>query len=261
MSEAVMLKTTEDRQSGIQVIARAAAIMRVLSGHPNGLSLGAIAQQVDLPRSTVQRIVAALEVEGLAESVGPGGGFRLGPELGRLIYQSQIDIITVVRPLLEELSTRLSESVVLAGAEHDQVLIIDRVVAERELRVVFQVGTIRVPMHTSATGKALLSQMTDEQVNSLLPDPLPCGIGKVRKRADLLAELQEIRATGIASDLEGYMAGIAGYAVPVDTYLGHFAVAVVMPSSRAPACIDQIRDALLACRQNIEAVIGHRVRV
>ena len=45
----------------VQVIARAAAVLRTLEGQPGGLSLGQIAQDVGLPRSTVQRIVAALQ--------------------------------------------------------------------------------------------------------------------------------------------------------------------------------------------------------
>ena len=47
-------------KKGIQVIARAAAVLRALENEPAGLSLGKIAQRVDLSRSTVQRIVDAL---------------------------------------------------------------------------------------------------------------------------------------------------------------------------------------------------------
>ena len=52
----------EDK-SQVQVIARAATILRALEEQPAGLSLGQIAQRVDLARSTVQRIVAALAAE------------------------------------------------------------------------------------------------------------------------------------------------------------------------------------------------------
>ena len=45
----------------VQVIARAASIMRALEDTTTGLSLGEIAIKVGLARSTVQRIVAALE--------------------------------------------------------------------------------------------------------------------------------------------------------------------------------------------------------
>ena len=41
---------------GVQVIARAANILRSLEDEPEGLSLGDIAARVDLPRSTVQRL-------------------------------------------------------------------------------------------------------------------------------------------------------------------------------------------------------------
>ena len=43
----------EERSGGIQVISRAATILNALGKHPHGMSLGAIANDVDLPRSTV----------------------------------------------------------------------------------------------------------------------------------------------------------------------------------------------------------------
>src|SRR3979490_2124908 len=64
---------SEHKTSGIQVIARAAAVMRTLGDNPKGLSLAAIANIVGLPRSTVQRIITALEEEYLVESLRPQG--------------------------------------------------------------------------------------------------------------------------------------------------------------------------------------------
>jgi uncharacterized membrane protein len=49
------------RGTGIQVLARSAAILRALAENPAGLTLAQIASQVGLPRSTVHRIVVALE--------------------------------------------------------------------------------------------------------------------------------------------------------------------------------------------------------
>jgi IclR family acetate operon transcriptional repressor len=57
-------RTSRERPQGqVQVIARAAAILRALEDEAAGLSLGQIAQRVNLARSTVQRIVAALEAD------------------------------------------------------------------------------------------------------------------------------------------------------------------------------------------------------
>ena len=148
--------------TGIQVIARAGLILRTLGNNPQGLSLAAIAQQADLPRSTVQRIINALVEEQLVEHVGPGGGVRLGPALGQLINQSQTDIITLTKPYLQELSTALQESVCLSALSGDQLYIIDRIVAERELRVVFPIG-IGAPAYAVAGGKILLAELPDRK--------------------------------------------------------------------------------------------------
>src|SRR5205807_1695051 len=61
-------RRTEDESEGsgalgVQVIARAASVLRALENRPEGLSLGQIAKEVGLARSTVQRIVAALQAE------------------------------------------------------------------------------------------------------------------------------------------------------------------------------------------------------
>jgi len=54
-------RSKDSGSAGIRVIARAADILGALSKHTDGLTLGEIAQQVELPRSTVQRIVQALD--------------------------------------------------------------------------------------------------------------------------------------------------------------------------------------------------------
>ena len=74
---------TNDK-SQVQVIARAATILRALEDENSGLSLGQIAQRVNLARSTVQRIVSALETEKLVIAATPNGRVRLGPTILRL---------------------------------------------------------------------------------------------------------------------------------------------------------------------------------
>src|SRR5262245_24446006 len=76
-------QVTNDK-SQVQVIARAATILRALEEENTGLSLGQIAQRVNLARSTVQRIVAALEAEKLVIAATPNGRVRLGPTILRL---------------------------------------------------------------------------------------------------------------------------------------------------------------------------------
>ncbi len=63
-------KNEKSDKSGIQVIARSAAILRVLKESQHGMSLGKIAEATGLPRSTVQRITSALAEEKFVISDG-----------------------------------------------------------------------------------------------------------------------------------------------------------------------------------------------
>src|ERR1700757_4245859 len=80
----VIMRAPSDKNQ-VQVIARAAHILRALEGEDAGLSLGQIAARVGLARSTVQRIVASLETEKLLIAASPNGRVRLGPAIVRLL--------------------------------------------------------------------------------------------------------------------------------------------------------------------------------
>src|SRR5271169_4535784 len=94
---------THDK-SQVQVIARAAAILRALEEQSAGLSLGQIAQRVNLARSTVQRIVAALAAEKLVIAASPAGRVRLGPTILRLASSVRTDFVSIAHPFLVKLS-------------------------------------------------------------------------------------------------------------------------------------------------------------
>ena len=97
---AISVRTLNDkpqRQSQVQVIARAAAILRALEDEAAGLSLGQIAQRVNLARSTVQRIVAALEAEKFLIAASPNGRVRLGPTILRLAASARTDFRSLSR--------------------------------------------------------------------------------------------------------------------------------------------------------------------
>jgi len=130
---------TNDK-SQVQVIARAATILRALEDENAGLSLGQIAQRVNLARSTVQRIVAALETEKLVIAATPNGRVRLGPTILRLAASVRSDFIALARPYLERLSDELHETVDLSTVKKDHLVFIDQVIGSQRLRTASAVG-------------------------------------------------------------------------------------------------------------------------
>ena len=150
---------TNDK-SQVQVIARAATILRALEEENAGLSLGQIAQRVNLARSTVQRIVAALETEKLVIAATPNGRVRLGPTILRLAASVRSDFIALARPFLERLSKELHETVDLSTVKKDHLVFIDQVIGSQRLRTVSAVGET-FPLYCTANGKAYLAQLAD----------------------------------------------------------------------------------------------------
>src|SRR5438128_2433534 len=98
-----------DATGGIQVINRAARILRALRDRPEGLSLGQLAERVDLPRSTVQRIVQALVTERMLMAATPSGRVRLGTEILALAGDSKIDVVEIAHQHLKALSAATGE--------------------------------------------------------------------------------------------------------------------------------------------------------
>ncbi|MDT3671048.1 MAG: IclR family transcriptional regulator [Aromatoleum sp.] len=246
----------DDRQQGgIQVIARASRIMRALGAHPHGLSLAGIAAEVDLPRSTVQRIVTALATENLAEPAGAAGGFRLGPALGQLIYQTEADIVPVARPHLERLSQALHETVCLSRINARQTHLLEVFVGEQVLRIVPPVGST-APVHLTADGKALLARMTPEEVKDWLGEDLPPRTGRSKGLAALLDELEEIRRSGFAYDNEEHTEGVSAVSVSIGTYRGAYAITVIAPTARLHANLEDFRHALANTRTVVERLLG-----
>ncbi|WP_410952931.1 IclR family transcriptional regulator [Pseudomonas sp. S1(2024)] len=246
-----------NKVTGIQVIARAGEIMRALGNNPEGLSLSAIAQEVNLPRSTVQRIINALVGQYLVEPLGPAGGYHLGPAFGQLVSRTQTDIISAVKGHLSTLCEQVNESVCLASINDGKTYVIDRMVAERELRVVFPIG-ISAPAYATASGKCLLANMTEEQMKKQLPSTFSRFTDETVSRPTLLEQLKEIRQSGIGYDAGEYLEGMSSLAVVVETYMGPFAIAIVAPGARLIKRVDEFKRALLSTKENVEKAIGRR---
>jgi DNA-binding IclR family transcriptional regulator len=241
-------------KSSVQVIARAATILRALEAENAGLSLGQIAQRVNLARSTVQRIVAALQTEKLVISATPNGRVRLGPTILRLAASVRSDFLAMARPFLERLSEELHETVDLAMAKKDHLIFIDQVVGSQRLRAVSAVGE-SFPLTCTANGKAYLAQLSDAAVEALVGRSFAARTPKSLTRLDaLLKELAVVRSTGVAFDREEHTLGICAVGVALQDPLGNpVAISVPVPSQRFADRQTLIAERLIATKHALQA--------
>ncbi|MGI9203902.1 MAG: IclR family transcriptional regulator [Woeseiaceae bacterium] len=253
---------TENRKSpprqGVQVIARAAEIMRALENEDDGLSLGQLAKRLQLPRSTVQRIVGALADEQLVIAATPAARVTLGPAILRMAANAKFDFTTFARPQLEALAQRTGETVDLSMLRQDKMIFVDQIVGSHRLRAVSAVGEA-FPTFSSANGKAALSLLDNEKISALLEGRLyeetPNSITSMK---DLLREIETVRATGIAVDNEEHTEGICALGTAFCDPAGRiFAVSVPVPTTRFARMRDSITQALLDFREGLYATTNN----
>lgn len=248
-------KEDKSERGGIQVIARAAAVLRALRDNQTGMSLGQIAERVGLARSTVQRIVAALQTERLVISDSNGGGLRLGPELHALADAAQYNIVEHCRLLLTELTQKTGETADLSVLRGAGMIFLDQVPGTHRLRTVSSVGEV-FPLTSTANGRACLAQMPLEQAAKLVQNEWD----RIGVDGDLVAfqqELATIRETGLAYDLDDHTSGICAIGLAFRDWAGDLhAISVPVPSTRYEQTKPLVEAALLKTARNIEKMIG-----
>jgi DNA-binding IclR family transcriptional regulator len=246
-------KNRVSEKSQVQVIARAACILRSLEDETHGLSLGQIAQRVGLARSTVQRIVAALESEKLLIAASPNGRVRLGPAILRLAASVRSDFLQMARPLLLLLSQELQETVDLSTVKKDHLIFIDQVVGSQRLRTESAVGET-FPLYCTANGKAYLSTLTNDQVISLIGTHYKARTPHTLTGIEsLLADLAVVRKTGVAFDREEHTLGVSAAGVAMLDPLGNsVAISVPVPTPRFQNRQAAIAERLLATKRTLQ---------
>jgi DNA-binding IclR family transcriptional regulator len=240
------------RRRRIQVIARAAAILRALEGESDGLSLGQIAPRVGLARSTVQRIVEALCREQLLIAATPLSGVRLGPALSRLGGAASVEFDQIARPAMEELSRAVGETVDLSVLKGSTAVFTDQVQGAHRLRAVSAIGEA-FPLHATANGKSMLSVVRQPVLEQLLDRALAASTARtITDRAHLLREIAECRRTGVAYDLEEHTEGISAIGTAFTDPRGRvIALSIPVPAVRFERIRARLAQRILQARKKI----------
>nr|WP_306268593.1 IclR family transcriptional regulator [Pararhizobium sp. IMCC3301] len=240
---------------GVQVIARAAEILRVLKQDNRGLSLGQISDRVGLPRSTVQRIVNALLAEKLIMNTAAEGGLRLGPEIQSLAAAGRVDAAELLRPVLQEIAESCGETVDLAVFRTDHMVFVDQVVGTHRVRTVSAVGET-FPLISTANGKAALALLDDEMAIALAVRELKASHSE-KPLSALIAELEEIRTTGLAWDCNEHTEGLSAVGFGFRDSAGLiYALSVPVPSYRFAKSRKRIAELLKTTAPRISALIS-----
>lgn len=199
----------------LQSVGHALQVLQVLRER-GPASVTELAGAVGVGPSTAHRLLATLQKHGFAEQTA-GRRYQLGPSMRLSPEAAAVEhCIQVSEPFMQRLRDRSKETVHISTLSGTMSKFVAAVESRYVMRVTARIGR-DIPAHTSAAGKVLLAQLTEEQVVALYPDEaLPAvTTNTLRTRTALLAELEHVREVGYGRNFEESELGLVALAVPI----------------------------------------------
>ena len=248
--------------NGTQAIARAVAVLKAFGPEPAHRTPQELSSRTGLNRSTVYRILNALEREELVVCDG-AGRYHLGPELAILggLALRQIGLRDVALPHLRDLARRSGETVDLEVLRGANVMIVEEIPGDYLLNTSSNIGML-YPAHCTSTGKLLLAALPAHALDAILAGGLrACGPRGIADAAALRTELRTLLARGYATSYEELEAHLHAVGAPIYDHQGDIVAAVSisgpaarMPRRREPQLARMLTD---ACAE-ISHALGYR---
>ena len=195
-----------------KTVTNALGVLGCFSRTEPVLSASELARRLKLTRTSVLRLLATLERFGYIEKCPEPVGYRIGLrafEVGTLFLAAN-PLSSVLERALDELVEKTQCTAYLAVLDKADVVMLNHREGTLPIRFVWQVGD-RLPLHTTAMGKAMLALMSSEEIDRHL------GRGKtlralteksIRSRSQLDADIAKTRERGWGLAREESHAGL-----------------------------------------------------
>ncbi len=151
-----------------RTLSRGLEILELLSENPEGLELHQIAKAMEMPKSSAFNLLHTLMQYKYLHKADNSPRYQLGLKLFEVgsAAVNHVDVTSVIRQYMADISRACNETMhcgILSGLD---VLYIDKMESTQSIRMSSHVG-VRMPLHTTAMGKAFLACLTEDEVRSL----------------------------------------------------------------------------------------------
>ena len=220
-------------KDGIKAVRTTFRIVETLRLAEGGVGVSALARELDLPISTTHSHLSTLVDAGYL--VRQDGTYDLGYRFlevgGHRRHRARL--FEYAKPKIDQLAEEFGDEVSLSVIDHhfDAHIYLSR--GEEAIETDTFTG-IRLPLHATATGKAILAHTSPNQIESILDEGLPeVRPNTITSPDDLRTELDAVKREGIAYDDEERLDGIRGVAAPIPQSEGpNAAIGLTAPVSR-----------------------------
>lgn len=210
-------------QTKITSLDRGLRILDTLSSESQGLGVTEISRRVAADKSVVYRTLSLLMAHDYVEQDPVSKKYVLGYKVMELAGKRlrTIDLFSTAKPTLKEVVRETGEIVVLAVMIGDVLAYLDKEQGPHAVHISSGLGQ-PIPLHSTASGKAILAHMSDSELIRLSREKgLPPITDKtITNFSELKAHLAEVRARGYAVDDQETYPGIRCVAAPIRNHRG-----------------------------------------
>jgi DNA-binding IclR family transcriptional regulator len=250
-------------KSFVAVTEKLFTILETLSRVGDGqLALDEITRDTGLPKSTAHRLLSSLVGIGYVSQNAESGRYLLADRFFELANSPlpHQRLISVARPFMNSLLRTFDESVNLGVYDEGMVTSIFTLESPRPYRVAATIGN-RGHIHCTSMGKALAAFLPAEELEkAFLKRGLPQRTrNTLTSLADVLADLDGVRATGVSHDNQEDVEGVECFGSPIFNAEGRVVASMSIsgPSIRMTPQADAMRNAVREFAQRISRVLGY----
>lgn len=247
----------KDAQVAEGTVGKAMHVLDMVAAKSRPVRFNEVLADSPYPKATLYRLLQTLTKQDLLSYDEDRQTYAPGMRLVRLAHAAwrQSSLAPVARPYLDALSAEVGETIHLAQLDHGQVLYVDKRNADTTVEMFAQAGKVG-PGYCTGVGKAMLAHLSPEaQDDAINYQSFFRHTAHTLTSADALrADLDRIRAEGVAFDREEHEPGIICIAAPILTAKGRVIGALSITTttrSHSLADLDQFRARLLDTANNI----------
>jgi IclR family acetate operon transcriptional repressor len=236
VADPVLARSTE--RHSIQSVDRAVSLLEAIAEAGGESTLTELSHRTQLNISTCHHLLSTLVARGYVAKVPVRRSYALG---ARILYLSnaclrQVDLPARAAPFIEKINERTGETVHLAVLQGDAMM----KVAKRESRHPVRVDTGTLgktdAAHATATGKAMLAWLPEDDMRRVLSHGLTRFTPKtICEWPSLIEALRHVRRNGYAVDDEEYQPGVICIGAAIRDHNGAVvgAISASTPTMRA----------------------------
>lgn len=225
-----------EKKNPIQVADKLFLVLETLA-KTGPIGLSDLCHETGLNKTTLHRILNSLLYMGYVRQEEQTTHYSLTFKIWDIANQfvGKIDIVEEARPHLKELAAMTGETVHLVQLDGRHAIYIAKEESESSIRLVSMVGK-HIPLYCSGVGKALLADMTDDQIRQIWDES---DIKKLTEHTithfpTFMTEIHTIRKQGYAMDNEENELGVRCIAttVPHASQSPYYAFSISAPIQR-----------------------------